>query len=162
MYTAIRCICNKTSLRTCTAKHGELIKHSSSKARVRDRNHAETVTERKEKKGVLDVGLGQKRTTLTRSGEGVEMSDFISFPILQLFLSEQSSSARTGGREAQGGVHKPSNAYEKLVTLISLRALQLCHGIILAVTLIDWCQRPPILSKRAIMSFNAWLLIDML
>lgn len=66
-----------------------------------------------------------------------------------------------GGGESQGGVHKPSNAYEKLVTLISLRALQLCHGIILAVTLIDWCQRPPILSKRAIMSFNAWLLIDM-
>lgn len=58
--------------------------------------------ERKEKKGVLDVGLGQKRTTLTRSGEGVEMSDFISFPILQLFLSECSSSARTWGEGSPG------------------------------------------------------------
>lgn len=59
------------------------------------------------------------------------MSGFISFPILQPFLSEHSSSARTGrGGEAQGGGHKPSDAYEKLVTLISLRALQLLYVMV--------------------------------
>lgn len=75
---------------------------------------------------------GKRRTILTRSGEGVEMSDFISFPILQPFLSQHSSSARTGegGREAQGGGRKPSDAYEKLVTLISLRALQLLYVMV--------------------------------
>lgn len=80
---------------------------------------------------------GKRRTILTRSGEGVEMSDFISFPILQPFLSEHSSSARIGcggggggGGEAQGGARKPSDAFEKLVTLISLRALQLLYVMV--------------------------------
>lgn len=75
---------------------------------------------------------GKRRTILTRSGEGVEMSDFISFPILQPFLSQHSSSARTdeGGSEARGGGRKPSDAYEKLVTLISLRALQLLYVMV--------------------------------
>lgn len=142
--------------------HGQArgTKHSSSTARARDRNNRETVKERKEKKGVLDVGLGQKRTTLTRSGECWNVRFYFlphpaALSVRALLVCEDE------GWGVQGGVHKPSNAYEKLVTLISLRALQLCHGIILAVTLIDWCQRPPILSKRAIMSFNAWLLIDM-
>lgn len=81
---------------------------------------------------------GKRRTILTRSGEGVEMSGFISFPILQPFLSEHSSSARTGrggfgwvwGEGTQGGGRKPSDAYEKLVTLISLRALQLLYVMV--------------------------------
>lgn len=60
------------------------------------------------------------------------MSGFISFPILQPFLSEHSSSARTGQGVggAHGGGRKPSDAYEKLVTLISLRALQLLYVMV--------------------------------
>lgn len=52
------------------------------------------------------------------------------------------------------------NTHQKLLALISLRALQLWHGVILAVTLIDWCQRPPVLPKWALISFNVCFLID--
>lgn len=99
-------------------------------------SESETLTEeRRSEKEIEKLWMlvwGKRGTILTRSGEGVEMSDFISFPILQPFLSEHSSSARTGGGGVGGGelqrrVRKPSDAYEKLVTLISLRALQLLY-----------------------------------
>lgn len=51
---------------------------------------------RKVEQEVLDSGLGQKRTTLTRCREGADMSAFISFLLLQLSLSEQDSSAGRG------------------------------------------------------------------
>lgn len=52
---------------------------------------------------------------------------------------------------------KPLSASQKLLTLISVRALQLWHGVILALTWIDWCQRPPVLPKWALISFNVAL-----
>lgn len=73
--SAIKQACTRAQLST-----GELIKHGSSKARARDRNDGETVKEREEKKGVLGVGLGRKRTTLTRSGEGVGNVRFYFLP----------------------------------------------------------------------------------
>lgn len=51
---------------------------------------------RKGEQEVLDSGLGQKRTTLTRCREGADMSAFISFLLLRLSLSEQDPSARRG------------------------------------------------------------------
>ena len=51
---------------------------------------------------VLDIGLGQKRTTLTRYREGADMLAFIFFPLLHHSLSEQPSSVRSRGvRRAQ-------------------------------------------------------------
>lgn len=58
---------------------------------------------------------GKRRTILTRSGEGVEMSGFISFPILQPFLSEHSSSARTG-RGGAGGKPREGDVSPQMLT----------------------------------------------
>lgn len=61
--------------------------------------------ERMREQEFLDIGLGQKRTTLARCGEVADMSAFISFLLLQLSLSEQHSSMKLGGRGAQCGEH---------------------------------------------------------
>lgn len=49
------------------------------------------------------------------------------------------------------------SASRELLTLISVRALQLWRGVILALTWIDWCQTPPVLPKWALISFNVVL-----
>lgn len=49
---------------------------------------------------------------------------------------------RYEGGEASVARTEALNTHQKLLTLISVRALQLWHGAILEVTLIDWCQTP--------------------
>lgn len=58
----------------------------------------------------LDHGLGQKRTTLKGLGEGADMSDFISFPLLRRFCQNAPCWQRYEGGENRSPQHSPEAA----------------------------------------------------
>lgn len=88
--------------------------------------------------------IGAKEDTSDKIVECVLICQLL-FPSSSCSSFCQNSTHRRGGGEEGEPRTLALQRSPKLLTLISLRALQLRHGIIFAVTLIDWCQRPLVL-----------------
>lgn len=132
--------------------------HSEPEPGCRNEKSTEKKNGKKRKQEGSGYWIGAKEDNSDKMWKGFW---YVSFYFLPPPAALSVRARLSEGRGTQRGEQKPSSAHKKPLTLISLRALQRLHGIILALTLIDWCQRPSILSKWALMSYNAWLQLDM-